>query len=303
MNAIASNPWLMKSPLTVTVTGRDSLICVAGDTSCRFPIERPDSCSRLLQLLAGPLARGEFEEHLADIPASDQTAFNQMTDAGMILQGEDRTELARQRDRVFTENRGLHMRPQDPVCEHLIVACTGSIVAGLMAQTILSLSHSRFQSQLDVFLSRAAQTFMPPDLLEHYGIRCWTDMFERKDGIHVPHVHLARSADCILVLPATADSLNRLAGGACSDLLSTTVVASKAPVVVSPVMNDVMWNNAAVQRNVQTLREDGRFVIEPTVIFGAADMQTGAAPMFGGHGTLWAGPGALMRLLTLILSE
>jgi len=66
-------------------------------------------------------------------------------------------------------------------------------------------------------------------------------------------------------------------------------------------MNDAMWNNPAVQRNVRQLREDGMYVIEPTIIFGAADFVSRGRPMYGGHGTLWAGPHALMRVLSHII--
>jgi hypothetical protein len=80
-----------------------------------------------------------------------------------------------------------------------------------------------------------------------------------------------------------------------------TVAATKAPVIVAPVMNCNMWNDRAVQRNVQQLREDGRYIIEPTLIFGAADIATQDKAMFGGHGTLWAGPVSLMRAISTIL--
>jgi len=73
------------------------------------------------------------------------------------------------------------------------------------------------------------------------------------------------------------------------------VAATTAPVVLIPAMNDAMWNHRAVQRNVKQLKDDGMYVVEPTLIFGAADVPAGAEPMFGGHGTLWAGPRGLMR--------
>ena len=176
-------------------------------------------------------------------------------------------------------------------------------MSGLMAPTILSLLYSRFQRQLDVILTQAAQRFVTRDLLEGYGIRTWGDAFERRDTFHVPHVQLARAADCILVMPASANSLHRLVDGACTDLLSMTVAATSAPIVLAPVMNGAMWNNLAVQRNVQRLRDDGMYVIEPTLIFGAADVASQGKAMYGGHGTLWAGPVSLIRALTAVLTS
>jgi phosphopantothenoylcysteine synthetase/decarboxylase len=80
-----------------------------------------------------------------------------------------------------------------------------------------------------------------------------------------------------------------------------TIAATSAPVIVAPVMNCNMWNDRAVQRNVQRLRDDGKYIIEPTLIFGAADLATQGEAMYGGHGTLWAGPGSLMRTVSAVL--
>jgi phosphopantothenoylcysteine synthetase/decarboxylase len=170
-----------------------------------------------------------------------------------------------------------------------------------MAPTLLSLCYSRFQNHLDVVLTEAAQKFVTRDLLESYGIRTWVDAFERRNDIYVPHVHLARSADCVLVMPASANSLHRFADGACTDLLSLLVAATHAPVVLAPAMNDAMWNNGAIQRNLQLLRADGMYVIEPTIIFGAADFASHGGPMYGGHGTLWSGPHSLMQALAQVM--
>nr|WP_256368360.1 flavoprotein [Mangrovicoccus sp. HB161399] len=195
----------------------------------------------------------------------------------------------------------FHLDPPPRQAGHLIVGCTGSVIAGLMPQTLLSLVLSGFQERLDVILTETAQRFLARSLLESYGIRCWADGFERQDGIRVPHVNLAASADLICVLPATADALDRLARSACSDLLSLAVAASAAPVVICPAMNQAMWANPGIQRNVRRLREDGHFVMEPAVLFAAADFGAGARLGYGGHGTLWAGPGVLMQALSAVL--
>jgi len=104
-------------------------------------------------------------------------------------------------------------------------------------------------------------------------------------------------------MPATANSLHRIADGACTDLLSMLVVATHAPVVLAPVMNDAMWNNRTVQRNVQALRRDGMYLIEPTVIFGAADLANQGRSMYGAHGTLWSGPHSLMQVLSHVMKH
>lgn len=299
-----SPSWYMKDIGLVAVTTRDALLLIDHDGSTlRHRTDHPAEWSALLQILANPAKASEVAAGRSSIPDLDDQFWNDLFDRGLVSQSSEAAPLEAARDTMFSDNKGFHLVPREPVCGHLIVACTGSIVAGLMGPTLLSLLYSRFQRNLDVILTDAARKFMTVDFLESYGIRTWSDPFERRDGIHVAHVQLARSADCLLVLPASADSLRRLAEGACTDLLSMAVVASHAPVVVSPVMNDAMWNNAAVQRNVQTLRADGKYVIEPTVIFGAADVASQGRPMFGGHGTLWTGPRSLMTALEAVMAH
>jgi phosphopantothenoylcysteine decarboxylase/phosphopantothenate--cysteine ligase len=180
------------------------------------------------------------------------------------------------------------------------VALTGSIVAGLMAPVILSLAYSGYQRQLDVLLTSAALNFVTRDLLESYGIRTWVDAFERRDGIHVPHVTLGNATDCVLVMPASASALHRLADAAATDLLSLLVTATSAPVIVVPVMNAVMWNHAGVQRHVGRLRDDGMYVVEPTLIFKAAALVEQGDPMYGGPGPIWRGPLGVMQTVSAV---
>jgi phosphopantothenoylcysteine decarboxylase/phosphopantothenate--cysteine ligase len=292
----------MRSMDTVAVTSGGSVLLVGADGSV-LTTRTADvaAWSHLLQCLAGPVAGAALHDAARGLPELDETLWDRLVSGGFVLASADREVLAAARDRVFSDNRGFHFARGAPTCGHLVFACTGSIVAGLMAPTVLSLFGAGFQNKLDVILTQAAQKFVTRDLFECYGVRTWGDAFERQDGIRVPHVELGRSADCILVMPASANALHRLAHGACTDLLSMTVAATKAPVVLAPVMNETMWDNPAVQRNVQVLREDGMYVIEPTIIFGAADFSKGGDPMYGGHGTLWAGPGALMRVISAIL--
>lgn len=294
----------MRSTDVVAVTSRRSVLLVGRNGSV-LARRTGDAAgwSRLLQLLGNPVSGKALQAAAACLSELDDALWNQLISEKFLLISGDRDALTAARDRVFSHNTGFHFVRGTPSCSHLVFACTGSIVAGLMAPTVLSLCYANFQTKLDVILTEAAQKFVTRELFEFYGIRTWSDAFERQGETHVPHVELGRSADCILVMPASASALHRLADGACTDLLSMTVAASEAPVVLVPVMNQTMWNNAAVQRNVQVLRDDGMFVIEPTIIFGAADLAQRGEPMYGGHGTLWSGPGALMNALSAILQS
>ena len=81
----------------------------------------------------------------------------------------------------------------------------------------------------------------------------------------VKHVELGQSADLIIVAPATAAFLARMASGLADDLLMNTILASKAPILVAPAMHTEMWQNAATVANVETLRSRGIQVLEPAV--------------------------------------
>ena len=90
-----------------------------------------------------------------------------------------------------------------------------------------------------------------------------TSLWELKDEVEIGHIQLSRAADFILVCPATADLLAKMAQGIADDLATTLLLATDKPVVVSPAMNVRMWLHAATRRNVQQLIDDGIKVIEP----------------------------------------
>jgi phosphopantothenoylcysteine synthetase/decarboxylase len=90
-----------------------------------------------------------------------------------------------------------------------------------------------------------------------------TSLWELKDEVEIGHIQLSRSADFILVCPATADLLAKMAAGIADDLATTLLLATDKPVVVAPAMNVRMWLHAATQRNVAQLKTDGVRIIEP----------------------------------------
>lgn len=285
----------------VVVRGRGQLAFCGNDQDpLVVPSVAQQSWSRWLAQLIVPQASAPLLEAESRPPELDARLVRRLLDADHLLGADTPEGLDTHRQAVMTQAPALHLKVGAPRCHHLLVGCTGSIVSGLMAQTLLSLSYCGFQEQLDVILTPTAERFLSRSLLESYGLRCWQDSFEQQDGVRVPHVTLAASAEVICVLPASADSLNRIAHSACNDLLSLTITASQAPVLLAPVMNGTMWNNAAVQRNVQQLLADGRFILEPSMIFGAADFGQDAPPMYGGHGCLWSGPQGLMQALEAV---
>ena len=90
-----------------------------------------------------------------------------------------------------------------------------------------------------------------------------TSLWELKDEVEIGHIQLSRSADFILVCPATADLVAKMAAGIADDIATTLLLATDKPVVVAPAMNVRMWQHAATKRNIAQLKADGVRVIEP----------------------------------------
>lgn len=91
----------------------------------------------------------------------------------------------------------------------------------------------------------------------------FVDIDQRGDEIHLPHIELAQWADLILVFPATAGMLGKIAGGLCDELIPATILAASCPVLIQPITNPTMWESAPVRRNVDLLRNDGFTVADP----------------------------------------
>jgi hypothetical protein len=172
---------------------------------------------------------------------------------GVLVEGSE----AELRERFVPKGRGERTK----LCQRLVLGVSGTIAAAKAFQTALTLAD--VCDTVDVVATPAALRMMNPDALEYAGVRVFSDGFRRRDGVRVPHIQLAEAADLVLVAPASASTLRKIATGACSDLLSLVVAATEAPIVVAPAMNGAMWRNAAVQRNVAQLRADGIWVIEP----------------------------------------
>jgi len=95
------------------------------------------------------------------------------------------------------------------------------------------------------------------------GNRVYKDMFECPEVWDVKHISLAQRADVVLIAPATANIIGKLASGICDDLLTCVVMATKAPVLIAPAMNENMYRHRIVQENIAKLKTIGYKIIEP----------------------------------------
>jgi len=113
-------------------------------------------------------------------------------------------------------------------------------------------------------LTKAGAEFVTPlSVGSLTGEKVFTDLFSLTDEAEMGHIQLSRSADLVVVAPATADLMAKLANGHASDLASTALLATDKPVLMAPAMNVRMWNHPATQRNLATIRADGIAVMEP----------------------------------------
>ena len=147
---------------------------------------------------------------------------------------------------------------------NIVIGITGGIAA-YKACGIVSF-FKKEGANVDVIMTKNACEFITPLTLETLsGNKVVTDMFKRADYIEVEHISLAQKADLFLVVPATANILGKVANGIADDMLSTTIMATKAPVVFAPAMNNVMYENPIVQNNIEKLKGYGYKIIEPAV--------------------------------------
>src|SRR4051794_3522475 len=113
-------------------------------------------------------------------------------------------------------------------------------------------------------LTKGAQQFVTPLAAASLaGSRAHTDLFDREDEADIGHIRLARDADAIVVAPATANLMAKIACGHADDLASTVLLATTLPILIAPAMNVRMWLHPATQRNLATLTRDGVAVVGP----------------------------------------
>jgi phosphopantothenoylcysteine decarboxylase/phosphopantothenate--cysteine ligase len=142
----------------------------------------------------------------------------------------------------------------------VVLGITGGIAAYKFVQLARDLA--RYGAIVDVVMTRAAREFVGAISFEAVtGRRVCSDILA--EGHALDHIHLARAADAVCIAPATADFIARAATGRADDLLAAIVLATRAPVLVCPAMNDDMWAHAQTQANVDRLRELGYRIVGP----------------------------------------
>ncbi len=159
----------------------------------------------------------------------------------------------------------------------IILGVTGSIAAYKAAYLASALVKQH--ADVHVLMTKNAEYFINPITFETLtGNKCISDTFDRNFEFHVGHVSLGKRADLVIVAPASANCIGKLAGGIADDMLTTTILACKCPILLSPAMNTRMYTNSIVQENLEKLRRHGYTVIEPASGYLACG-DTGAGKM------------------------
>ncbi|MEO1092052.1 MAG: bifunctional phosphopantothenoylcysteine decarboxylase/phosphopantothenate--cysteine ligase CoaBC [Pseudomonadota bacterium] len=150
----------------------------------------------------------------------------------------------------------------DPAGRRVLLVIGGGIAAYKCLELIRRLRDHGVGVR--AILTRAATQFVTPlSVASLAGDRVYQDLFSLTDEAEMGHIRLSREADLVVVAPATADLMAKMAGGHADDLASTALLATDKPVLVAPAMNPMMWGHAATRRNVQRLQADGVGFVGP----------------------------------------
>lgn len=160
----------------------------------------------------------------------------------------------------------------------VVLAVTGSIAAYKIATLASQLS--KLHANVQVLMTKNATNFINPITFETLtGNKCMVDTFDRNFQFSVEHVSLAKMADVVMIAPASANVIGKIAHGIADDMLTTTVMACKCKKILAPAMNTNMFENPIVQDNLKTLERYGYEVIQPAVgLLACRDVGKGKMP-------------------------
>jgi phosphopantothenoylcysteine decarboxylase/phosphopantothenate--cysteine ligase len=154
------------------------------------------------------------------------------------------------------------MRGMNNSSHSIVLGITGGIAAYKSAELLRQLMKQGYSVQ--VAMTEAACHFITPTTMQGLsGQPVYTDQWDARVPNSMAHINLSRAADAIVIAPASADFIAKLANGLADDLLSTLCLARNCPLLIAPAMNREMWQNAAVQRNIARLISDGVQILGP----------------------------------------
>jgi phosphopantothenoylcysteine decarboxylase/phosphopantothenate--cysteine ligase len=282
-------PFFLRNPATSVAADGRRVIVVGPDGSVAHLESHVAETCEVLAFLRRAHSRADIQDATGMPKNVLETVLATLVKQQVVLTG-PRAVL----QRALPASKLSKERP----CKRLVLGISGTIQAANLLGLARDLNDT-FAEAVEVILTEAAVKFLRPEAVSYVGLRVWTDPFEAAGEINVPHIWLAHHADMVLVAPASAHTLHRMASGACSDLLSLVTVATHAPVVVAPTMNYAMFNHPSVKRNIDCLRRDGVYVLEPSLGFEISRSSDRSAEFCG----IGVRPDTLVPLLKAVLRE
>ena len=189
-----------------------------------------------------------------------------------------------------------------------ILLIIGGGIAAFKVPELIRLLRGQGAAVTPVLTAAGAQFVTPLTVSTLAGEAAHTDLFDLTHEAEIGHIQLSRAADLVVVVPATADLMAKMAAGLANDLASTLLLATDKRVLIAPAMNVRMWNHPATQRNIATLRADGVLfagptegdmacgefgpgrMVEPAMIVAAIGQALATGPLSGRHILVTSGP-------------
>ena len=241
----------------------------------------------VLDYLCEPRTVEELHAHISELSGEDARASAAVTQAFDALRAAG----------VVTDHWDTAV-PTTPDGPRVVVALSGGIAAAHAPALAELLLERGFR--LRFAATESALRFVSPlalSALSHQ--RVVTSLWPEDETEPVPHLALARWADVVVVYPATATTLARIAAGDCSTVVSAVAIAARAPVMLVPAMNESMLRAPSVQRNLDRLREDGFILTHPSLGYEVANPPHERRPRLGGAPPI----GVVVQVLEAVLGE
>jgi phosphopantothenoylcysteine decarboxylase / phosphopantothenate---cysteine ligase len=181
----------------------------------------------------------------------------------VILRDASRNSLPSASPAALEAGHGAPERPREVTGEPRVTLIIGGGIAAYKALDLIRRLKER-HVYVRCVLTRAAQHFVTPLTASALSNeRCYTELFDPESEFDAGHIRLARDCDLIVVAPATADLMAKMAHGAADDLATAILLAANRPILLAPAMNPMMWSNPATRRNIAALERDGAAMIGP----------------------------------------
>lgn len=287
-----TDKMVMRNPLAVCTTiGPLAAFMIEDKVASFYEDDESDVAREVWYMTRDPVPYGDLLSQVSTGSNMANAVISKLINARLLLVHSERVLL-----RLITPVK------KNRKCKRLLVCMSGSIQSADFVRYLRSI-RQEFAQTMRIILTQAACRFVKPLSLSHL-LDC--DVFvDAQEGDpssprRVLHIELSRWATLVLVAPATAATVSRIAHTTSSDLLSQVVAAlpERTPLIIGPSMNDQMWTNAGVQHNIEICRNRGYWIIEPGFGKEVSDHEAARLKV----GSLGCDPEQLVTLLGRILN-